>query len=146
MWQCEPTCVVYNVHFLKCRLEAQDKTLISASRLLLHFAWQPGDWSTKCRTQRPKVKTLRFRVKLGEMATLVVAESLPVDAIPGPIKLAFTAGFCLRCHLMQDSLPDSLADWLPQWSLLGHWSSSDISVQKETHPSYLSTSVVSVSL
>jgi len=40
------------------------------------------------------------------------------------------------------SLPVSLPDWPPQGSWLGHWSSSDFNVQKGTHPSDLSASVV----
>jgi len=41
------------------------------------------------------------------------------------------------------SLPVSLPDWPPQGSWLGHWSSSDFNVQRETHPSDISASVVS---
>ena len=41
------------------------------------------------------------------------------------------------------SLPVSLPDWPPQGSWLGHWSSSDFNVQKGTHPSDLSASIVS---
>jgi len=51
--------------------------------------------------------------------------------------------FCRDIFVEEKCLPVSLPDWPPQGSWLGHWSSSDFNVQKGTHLSDLSASVVS---